>query len=264
MGTFKCKKHDTNSNISWKIFYPGCKNLYSSNSSGSSSGAYLPACTICYQGLFQEETTNENTSTEPFITFPFSDINSSVYGELFNNAIFDTDKIRLTEAAEALNGEVGYQHINLRNFTAEFTFKHVAVEPYVPADSVYFYFKCNEIPAEEHGTSSESDGYVDGYIVGFSEYYHQISIYYGNTSVASSFDQIFDFLNDTWYTARIVFNIHDQEFWIYIDDVLKWNVVDSTPRDLTGKKLGIGGRTGAAWAEHYVKNFTIDTSLSPP
>jgi len=213
------------------------------------------------QGSYSSKYTTINVEIpsgecDPTITLPFSEsMNGTVTGCLYGSASESEGCVLLTPDAGSLYGAIGYETSLPAFWQAIFDFKHYKSGG-GGADSVYLYFYCNAIPQTEHGEINEEE-MVEGYVVGFSEYGQEISIYYGHTQLASV---SFNFDNNTWNTAKVVFN--EGNFWIYMNNGLAMSAGDSDfeIRTINSEHglIGLGARTGAISAEHYVKLLTIE------
>ena len=195
---------------------------------------------------------------------PVIDDTGSVIGCLFNQATYNVGDgfVTLTEDVLEQHGEIGYIGDLPETFEANFDFRHRRVIGVggAYADAVYFYFFANDRPVSENGN-------IQGYVIGFSEYYNRISVHYGTEDLDES-EFIFPTWPsepNTWRAAKIIFS--NGQIWIYIDGSLQLTVVDngfeSRVFDENHRKFGFGARTGGSRAEHNIKNIIIEESSVP-
>jgi hypothetical protein len=193
-------------------------------------------------------------------SFPLSEPmdGSALKGCLLNNAYYlkseEEPSVRLTEADADLNGQISYRGELPSVFSSEFEFKHIENEESDSADAVYFYFYCDEVP------TSEYDEDITGYIVGFSEFSQEITVTYNGDIIGQ---QEIELVSDEWYNARILFS--EGHFWIYLNDQFKVHVGNSEHvLNQNNIKWGLGARTGGSWAEHHVRQMTVQEEIDIP
>ena len=178
---------------------------------------------------------------------------STLTGTLINDATYDTVNgyVLLTTPFTDQKGQIEFNTSILEGLTtwaAEFEFRAWGGNG---ADSVYFYFYCNDTPVQE------GDLAAGGYLVYLSEF----SSVFGIT--VSGAQNIIGFFTPTenWRSVRIVYSDHSIQ--IYLDGELLHALLGQTVFtyvvDTSGTKIGLGARTGAQNNNHAVRNFNIYT-----